>query len=213
MHVPGQARDAVQQAPRSPVPPSPTLRLGWRPQRGRALPHVQNTQHADGRARLWQAGDDAASELAKPCLRAEASIRCRILPRSPGGVTPCMPRLPASAREVSGTREGGTTAPRPESESRAHACFKARRDHPRLGRELVPEAGFEPARISPHAPQTCVSASSTTPARGEQTSNPSYSSPQVLSTRSGTRSGEAAERLAAREYGELDGVTTRAAKR
>ena len=30
----------------------------------------------------------------------------------------------------------------------------------------MPEAGFEPARISPHAPQTCVSASSTTPARG-----------------------------------------------
>ena len=40
---------------------------------------------------------------------------------------------------------------------------------------MVPEAGFEPARISPHAPQTCVSASSTTPARGEQPSNPSYS--------------------------------------
>ena len=30
----------------------------------------------------------------------------------------------------------------------------------------MPEAGLEPARISPHAPQTCVSANSTTPARG-----------------------------------------------
>ena len=35
---------------------------------------------------------------------------------------------------------------------------------------LVPEAGLEPARISPHAPQTCVSANSTTPARGRRTS-------------------------------------------
>ena len=33
----------------------------------------------------------------------------------------------------------------------------------RLG--LVPEAGLEPAWVSPHAPQTCVSANSTTPAR------------------------------------------------
>jgi hypothetical protein len=29
---------------------------------------------------------------------------------------------------------------------------------------LVPEAGLEPAWVAPHAPQTCVSASSTTPA-------------------------------------------------
>ena len=36
---------------------------------------------------------------------------------------------------------------------------------------LVPEAGLEPARISPHAPQTCVSANSTTPARGRSTSS------------------------------------------
>ncbi len=34
------------------------------------------------------------------------------------------------------------------------------------GKGNMPEAGFEPARISPHAPQTCVSASSTTPAQG-----------------------------------------------
>jgi hypothetical protein len=39
------------------------------------------------------------------------------------------------------------------------------------GVELVPEAGLEPARISPHAPQTCVSANSTTPARGRSTSS------------------------------------------
>ena len=39
-------------------------------------------------------------------------------------------------------------------------------------RRLVPEAGLEPARISPHAPQTCVSANSTTPARGASTSEP-----------------------------------------
>src|SRR5258708_33364557 len=31
---------------------------------------------------------------------------------------------------------------------------------------LVPEAGLEPAWVSPHAPQTCVSANSTTPAAG-----------------------------------------------
>ena len=29
---------------------------------------------------------------------------------------------------------------------------------------MVPGAGFEPARISPHAPQACVSTNSTTPA-------------------------------------------------
>src|SRR5262245_57464638 len=29
---------------------------------------------------------------------------------------------------------------------------------------MVPEAGLEPARLAPHAPQTCVAATSTTPA-------------------------------------------------
>ncbi len=33
------------------------------------------------------------------------------------------------------------------------------------GATMVPEAGLEPAWVSPHAPQTCVSANSTTPAR------------------------------------------------
>lgn len=35
---------------------------------------------------------------------------------------------------------------------------------PGKGMKLVPEAGLEPAWVAPHAPQTCVSASSTTPA-------------------------------------------------
>ena len=30
---------------------------------------------------------------------------------------------------------------------------------------MVPKGGFEPPRVAPHAPQTCVSASSTTSAR------------------------------------------------
>ncbi len=32
------------------------------------------------------------------------------------------------------------------------------------GRDMVPKAGLEPAWITPHAPQTCVSTSSTTSA-------------------------------------------------
>ena len=61
-----------------------------------------------------------------------------------------------------------------EASLRPRTAARGRRPPPRTSGAdpagLVPEAGLEPARISPHAPQTCVSANSTTPARGRRTS-------------------------------------------
>lgn len=51
-------------------------------------------------------------------------------------------------------------------DDRAGVFFVFRLDRGAGEASLVPEAGLEPARVSPHAPQTCVSASSTTPAPG-----------------------------------------------
>ena len=76
-------------------------------------------------------------------------------------------RSPASSAIVAGAGRA-----RPRSSRCRSLLASARRASGRgldrsgcVGLRLVPEAGFEPARISPHAPQTCVSANSTTPAR------------------------------------------------
>ncbi len=95
-------------------------------------------------------------------------------PRPPGdpGRSAGRPRLArcAGARPRGDARRGRG----PDRPPRARGGRSAERglDGPRpasslsCGGGLVPEAGLEPARISPHAPQTCVSANSTTPARG-----------------------------------------------
>ena len=98
---------------------------------------------------LWLAREAPVEAMAVPMLLAALAVTLD------GGESQTDGRAPTSGGGSShrGERESQTATDRLEST----AIGDSRRD--------MPEAGLEPARVSPHAPQTCVSANSTTPAR------------------------------------------------
>ena len=116
-----------------------------------------------------------------PRLRSCWRPRCR---RTPWRRRSCCWRWRRSSRR-GGASDGERQRTTDEPDDRTRRERRKRRTAGRPGLSFrgasrppnplgdMPEAGFEPARISPHAPQTCVSASSTTPARGGP-SNSSY---------------------------------------